>query len=123
VIRAADPYGRIFGFLDRSSYFSSKQLLNCTHEAEWTPFHTHYFSGNLDELEIETGTSGSVARDSDQTEIVLLSLRCCILVSNQGFHPIRFHVLLYHPVYRIYMLPYTVCVSLLYWRRERIGNT
>jgi hypothetical protein len=27
--------------------FSFKQLLNCTHEAEWTPFQTHYFSENL----------------------------------------------------------------------------
>jgi hypothetical protein len=23
------------------------QLLNCTHEAEWTPFQTHYFSENV----------------------------------------------------------------------------
>jgi hypothetical protein len=37
-----DPYGRILGFLDRSRYFSIKQLLSCTHEAEWTPFQTHY---------------------------------------------------------------------------------
>jgi hypothetical protein len=36
------PYGRILGFLDRSSYFSIKYLLSCTHEAEWTPFQTHY---------------------------------------------------------------------------------
>jgi hypothetical protein len=36
---AAEPYGRILGFLDRSRYF-------CTHEAEWTPFQTHY-SENL----------------------------------------------------------------------------
>jgi hypothetical protein len=42
VVRVTDPYGRILGFLDRSRYFSIKQLLNCTHEAEWTPFQTHY---------------------------------------------------------------------------------
>jgi hypothetical protein len=42
VVSVTDPYGRILGFLDRSSYFSIKQLLNCTHEAEWTPFQTHY---------------------------------------------------------------------------------
>jgi hypothetical protein len=31
---------------------------NCTHEAEWTPFQTHYYSGNL----VAPGsTSGSVA--------------------------------------------------------------
>jgi hypothetical protein len=35
------PYS--LGFLDRSRYFSIKQLLSCTHEAEWTPFQTHYF--------------------------------------------------------------------------------
>jgi hypothetical protein len=38
-----DPYGRILAFLDRNRYFSIKQLLSCTHEAEWTPFQTHYF--------------------------------------------------------------------------------
>jgi hypothetical protein len=27
--------------------FSSKQLLSCTHGAEWTPFQTHYFIENL----------------------------------------------------------------------------
>jgi hypothetical protein len=37
-----DPSGCILGFLDRSRYFSIKQLLSCTHEAEWTPFQTHY---------------------------------------------------------------------------------
>jgi hypothetical protein len=31
----------------------------CTHEAEWAPFQTHYFSENLVEAGIETGTSGS----------------------------------------------------------------
>jgi hypothetical protein len=49
------PYGRILGFLDRRRYFSSKQLLNCTHEAEWTPFQTHYFSENLLAPGIEPG--------------------------------------------------------------------
>jgi hypothetical protein len=43
VVSVTDPYGRILGFLDRSRYFSIKQLLSCTHEAEWTPFQTHYF--------------------------------------------------------------------------------
>jgi hypothetical protein len=47
VVGVTDLYGRILGFLDRSRYFSIKQLLNCTHEAEWTPFQTHYFSENL----------------------------------------------------------------------------
>jgi hypothetical protein len=44
VVTATDPHGRILGFLDRSRYFSIKQLLNCTQEAEWTPFQTHCFS-------------------------------------------------------------------------------
>jgi hypothetical protein len=42
VVSVTDSYGRILGFLDRSRYFSIKQLLSCTHEAEWTPFQTHY---------------------------------------------------------------------------------
>jgi hypothetical protein len=41
MVNVTDPYGRILGFLDRSHYFSFKQLLSCTHEAEWTPFQTH----------------------------------------------------------------------------------
>jgi hypothetical protein len=35
--------------------FSSKQLRSFTHEAEWTPFQTHYFSENLVAPEIEPG--------------------------------------------------------------------
>jgi hypothetical protein len=34
---SANLNGHILGFLDRSRYFSSKLLLSCTHEAEWTP--------------------------------------------------------------------------------------
>jgi hypothetical protein len=43
VVSVTNPYGSIIGFLDRSRYFSIKQLLRCTHEAEWTPFQTLYF--------------------------------------------------------------------------------
>jgi hypothetical protein len=43
MISVTDPYDRILGFLDRSRYFSIKLLLSCTHEAERTPFQTHYF--------------------------------------------------------------------------------
>jgi hypothetical protein len=35
--------------------FSFKYLLSCTHDAEWTPFQTHYFSGNLVAPGIEPG--------------------------------------------------------------------
>jgi hypothetical protein len=42
-----DPYGRILGFLDRSCYFFLQVAPSCNHEAEWTPFQTHYFSENL----------------------------------------------------------------------------
>jgi hypothetical protein len=42
VVSVTDPHIRILGFLDRSLYFSIKYLLSCTHEAEWTPFQTHY---------------------------------------------------------------------------------
>jgi hypothetical protein len=55
VASVTDPFGHILGFLDRSRYFSIKYLLNCTHEAEWTPFQTHYFSENLVVLGIELG--------------------------------------------------------------------
>jgi hypothetical protein len=48
-------YGRILGFLDRSRYFSVKLLLSCTHEAEWTPFQTHYFFFSLVVPGIEPG--------------------------------------------------------------------
>jgi hypothetical protein len=55
--------GRILGFLDRSRYFSIKQLLNCTHEAEWAPFQTHYlFFGSAGN---RTQASGSAAKNSD----------------------------------------------------------
>jgi hypothetical protein len=42
VVIVTDPSVRILEFLDRNRYFSIKQLLSCTHEAEWTPFQTHY---------------------------------------------------------------------------------
>jgi hypothetical protein len=42
-------------FSTRAATFSSKQLLSCTHEAEWTLFETHYFSENLVVLGIEPG--------------------------------------------------------------------
>jgi hypothetical protein len=44
MVSTTNPYGRILGFLDRSRYFSIKKLLSCTHEAEWTPLQTLYFS-------------------------------------------------------------------------------
>jgi hypothetical protein len=43
VVSVTNTYGRILGFLDRSRYFSIKNPFSCTHEAEWTPFQTHYF--------------------------------------------------------------------------------
>jgi hypothetical protein len=38
------PSAVFLDFLDRSRYFYIKYLLSYTHEAEWTPFKTHYFS-------------------------------------------------------------------------------
>jgi hypothetical protein len=40
-------------------------FLSYTHEAEWNPFQTNYFSENLVAPVIEPGTYGSVARNSD----------------------------------------------------------
>jgi hypothetical protein len=34
-------------FYTEAATFSSKQLLNCTHENEWAPFQTHYLSENV----------------------------------------------------------------------------
>jgi hypothetical protein len=34
-------------FYTVATTFSSKQLLDCTHKAEWTLFQTHYSSENL----------------------------------------------------------------------------
>jgi hypothetical protein len=56
VVSVTDPYDRNLGFLDRSRYFFFQvaPLLNCTHEAEWTLFQTHY-SENLVAPGIEPG--------------------------------------------------------------------
>jgi hypothetical protein len=68
VVSVTDPYGIILGFLDRSRYFSIKELLSCTHEAEWTPFQTHYFfSGSAGN---RTRASGSVDKNSNQNIFV-----------------------------------------------------
>jgi hypothetical protein len=51
MVSVTDPYGRNLGFQDWSATFSFKELLSCTHEAEWT----HYFSENLVAPGIEPG--------------------------------------------------------------------
>jgi hypothetical protein len=53
MVNTTDPHGRILDFYTGAVNFSSKQPLNCTHEAEWTPFQTHYFSENMVALGIE----------------------------------------------------------------------
>jgi hypothetical protein len=55
VVSVTYPYGRILDFLDRRSYLSSRQLQNCTQEAEWTLFQTNYSSENLVAQGIEPG--------------------------------------------------------------------
>jgi hypothetical protein len=55
VVSVTVPHGNILGILNRSHYFFSKKLLNYTHEDEWTPFQTHYFSENLVAPGIEPG--------------------------------------------------------------------
>jgi hypothetical protein len=73
VVSVTDPYGRILGFLDRRRYFSIKQLLSWTHEAEWTPFQTHYvFSGSAGN---RTRASGSVTKNPDHYTTEAVSLR------------------------------------------------
>jgi hypothetical protein len=71
VASVTDPYGRILGFLDRRRYLFIKLLLSCTHEAEWTPFQTHYlfsfffFSRKSGSVGNGTRASESVAKNSD----------------------------------------------------------
>jgi hypothetical protein len=52
-------------FLDRSHYFFFQVALIYPHEAEWTPFETHYYSENLVAPGVEPETFGSAARNSD----------------------------------------------------------
>ena len=47
-----------------ATFYSSSSSI-WPHEAEWTPFQTHYYSENLVAPGIEPGTSVSVARNSD----------------------------------------------------------
>jgi hypothetical protein len=46
------------------SLFVHSSILKYPHEAEWTPFQTHYLSENVVAQEIEPGTCGTVARNS-----------------------------------------------------------
>jgi hypothetical protein len=65
VVSVTDPYVSILGFLDRSHYFSFQVAPHCTHEVEWTPFQTHYFSENLVAPGIEPRNPIPVARNSN----------------------------------------------------------
>jgi hypothetical protein len=53
MVSMTDPMAIFLIFSTRAATFSSKQLLRCTHEAEWTLFQTHYFSENLVTPKIE----------------------------------------------------------------------
>jgi hypothetical protein len=53
MVSATDPYGRIIVFL--FSFFYFNYLLNYTHETEYTPFETHYFSKNVVRAGMEPG--------------------------------------------------------------------
>jgi hypothetical protein len=63
--RGGSPTVVNLSFLDRSRYFSFKQLLIYPHEAEWTPILTHCYSENQSR-KIEPGTSKLGARNSEQ---------------------------------------------------------
>jgi hypothetical protein len=47
VASTKDPTAVFSAFQTGAAVFSSKQLLNSTHEAEWAPVQTHYFSEDL----------------------------------------------------------------------------
>jgi hypothetical protein len=66
VVTATDLHGNYSQFYKPgAATFPFRQILSYPHEAEWTPLKSHYFSENLVAQEIETGISGSVARNSD----------------------------------------------------------
>jgi hypothetical protein len=56
VVSAADLYDRILGFLDRSRYFFF-QVLNCTHETEWTPIFSSETSVVIQKKKLIWGTN------------------------------------------------------------------
>jgi hypothetical protein len=60
------PRPLISVFQTGAATFSFKQLLNCPREAEWTLFQIPYFSEYLAGPGLDPGTSGSVARNSNQ---------------------------------------------------------
>jgi hypothetical protein len=55
MINVKDPTAVFSASKTGAAAFSLKQLLSCTHEAEWIPFQTHYFSENLLAPGIEPG--------------------------------------------------------------------
>jgi hypothetical protein len=56
MVSATDPYGSILGFLDRIRYFFFQVAPQFNHEAQWTPYQTHYFSENVITPGIEAGS-------------------------------------------------------------------
>jgi hypothetical protein len=55
--------------------FSFRWLLSFLHEAEWTPFQIHYFSGNLVAPVIEPRTSESIAKNFAHWNIEAVDVR------------------------------------------------
>jgi hypothetical protein len=61
-------------FWTGAATFCSKKLLSCTHEAQRTPFQTHYFVDNLLTPGIEPGTKHCLDnRFTDDVKVVSLS--------------------------------------------------
>jgi hypothetical protein len=57
VVSVTDPHGRYSQLSGPEPvFFSLKSLLDYLHEADWTPFQTHCFPGNLFAPGIEPGT-------------------------------------------------------------------
>jgi hypothetical protein len=76
VVSVTDAHGHILKFYKPQPllFLSSSSSIGA-HDAEWTPFQTHYFSEALVAPGIEPGTSGSVARNSNQTTEAVKKLR------------------------------------------------
>jgi hypothetical protein len=66
VVSAADPLRSVISIFwtGTATFLSSSSSFILT-RAEWTPFQTHCYSESLVAPEIEPGTSGLAARNSD----------------------------------------------------------
>ena len=80
MVSATSPTAVNLSFLNLEPllFYSSSSSVR-PHEAEWTPFQTHFYSENLVAPGIEPGTSVSVARNSEELTVCTnyVSVKLC----------------------------------------------